>query len=659
MFVNVWFNLPLKQSYTYRVEAHEELSIGQRCIVPFGRREMVGAVIELLDDVESSDYEVKSVKRSIDKKPLFGETEIALANWMSRFYLCSPGQALFTMLPSGRREKGVGSVVASGEEAWIEESLLSTAQSEAIASINSSQDRLHYLYGITGSGKSEVYFRIAQRVISQGQQVIYLVPEITLTHQLAIQVEARFSDRVAILHSALTASQRLAEWRRILNNEVDIVIGARSAIFAPCRRLGLIIIDEEHENSYKAGDTPRYHARQVAQKRASDQQAILLLGSATPSLEAYHMMEEGVLVRHNLPKRVAGGREPTIQVVSMLQEQQILSQPLLQEIEGVLSRQRQVILFLNRRGFSYFFHCKSCGYEMSCPHCSVSLTYHKLPNRMVCHYCGYRQAPITVCPACSSLDVGYAGFGTEMIEQEVRRAFPQANIARLDTDAAQERQAVPQILEKFRQGEIDLLLGTQMVAKGLNFPLVELVGVVNADSALNLPDFRAQERSFALIVQVSGRAGRYNDKGRVIVQTYRPENDAIICATTGRHEEFYQKELELRKAACFPPYSRLINFTFRSRSREKAKKAVEELAQLAERSIAEMSKRASKGEKLPQIFGWAPCPLEKIAGSWRYHLLLRGEEAANLLSVATYLKEQFPPPAGTYLEIDVDPLQLL
>ena len=659
MVAQVVLNTPVRQQFSYAVPTEMDVRVGMRAVVPFGHREMTAFVVGLDDSMSSDGYTLKDIKRMIDKEPLFGMAEVALSQWMSRFYLCSQGEALSNMIPGGRRDSVIPLLELEDQELLIEDSQLSTEQRRAIDVVLAKKKPMHYLYGVTGSGKSEVFLRVAEAVIAQGLQVIYLVPEITLTHQLSRQVMKRFAGKVAILHSALSPSQRLAQWRKIKRGEVSLAIGARSAVFAPFERLGLIIIDEEHENSYKSGNSPRYHARQVAQKRATDAQALLLMGSATPSLEAWQMMEEGNVERHVLAQRVAGGIPPSISVVNMLGEERTLSRKLLAEMKQVLDRGKQVILFLNRRGFSYFFHCRSCGYEMTCPHCSVALTYHKETDSMVCHYCGSRRRPVGVCPECHSVDVGYSGFGTEMVEQEVRSFFPQARVARLDTDSAKDKPLVGKVLTDFRHGDIDILLGTQMVAKGLNFPLVELVGIVLADSGLNLPDFRAQERTFSLIVQVSGRAGRFNDRGKVVVQTYKPDNSAIRLACSGAFGEFYRQELLARRETDFPPYSRMVNLVIRSRSKEKARSEMENLANLAEDVLVAMKASGVAAEELPVLLGHAECPLEKIAGNWRHHLVIKGQSASRVLQLASVLNDRYKTPSGIYLEIDVDPLQLL
>lgn len=649
MFVDVVINSPLKNRFTYIVPPNLEIEVGQRVVIPFGKRELVGYVVELKDNFQETDFKLKEVKRVLDEIPLFGKREIELAKWIASFYLCSEGEALSNMIPSGRRP--INYKLAAQKE--YQPITLTNDQQGVVDNILSSEEKLHYLYGVTGSGKSEVFLKAAEKIIEQGKEVIYLVPEITLTHQLAQQVASRFENRVAIIHSHMSPSQRLKVYQQIRKEKIKLVIGPRSAVFAPFKNLGLIIIDEEHENSYKSGSKPRYHARQVAQMIVTkEKDALLLMGSATPSLESYHMVQQQKIVFHSLLDKVAGGSKADIEIVNMIKERSLLSKKLRSAIKSTLDQKKQVILFLNRRGFSHYFHCNSCGYEMSCPHCSVSLTYHKYRNKMVCHYCGKTQDPIDVCPNCNSVDVGYGGFGTEMVEQEVNLHFPNAVVERLDTDAAQDRKSIGTLLERFKNGEIDILLGTQMVAKGLNFPFVDLVGIVLADSGLNLPDFRAQERTFGLIVQVSGRTGRYNDFGKVVVQTFHPDNSAIKLATRQMVDEFYKEELENRKITNFPPYSRLINFVIRGKNKEKSRLAIESLEK-------EINKVIGKVKGKVDLMGAVSCPIEKIAGSWRYHILLRGEDIRDLLQIATHIDNNFKVASSLFLEIDVDPLNLL
>jgi len=659
-YVDVVFNTPLKDPYTYAVPEKLVCSVGQRVMVKLGNRRMTGYIVGLNDQAPSDKYDYKQIERVVDKEPLFGTREIELSKWMASLYLCSQGEALAVMIPGGRRDVSVPAFT-SVEDFLDRPQELTAAQQQAIEAICSSENRPLYLYGVTGSGKTEVFLQAAERIIADGRTVIYLVPEITLTHQLSEQVSKRFAGRVAVLHSSLTPSQRLAEWLRIRHGEVDIVIGARSAVFAPFKNPGLLIIDEEHENSYKSGSAPRYHARQVAMHRAAVSKAVLVMGSATPSIEAWHLMKTERFRRLELPVRVSGGSMPKIETVNMAEDDGAagpLSHKLQSEMRRVLQAGRQVILFLNRRGFSYFFHCRTCGYEMRCDHCSVSLTYHRERNRMICHYCGYNRPPVQVCPECGSLDVGYSGFGTELIEKEVRKLFPGRTIARLDTDAARKKDTTRDILEAFKRREIDILLGTQMVAKGLNFPGVDLVGIVLADSALHLPDFRAQERTFSLIMQVSGRSGRYTDNGKVIIQTYRPENSAVRLAAEGNITQFCEEELEIRRQTRFPPFSRLARLVFRGRDKER----VINQADHAETMLMEMIK-SLKGDRTrtlsPEVLGPAECPLSRIAGNWRWQIIIRSETLNELHRLTAVFMEQFKPLSGIYIEVDIDPVSLL
>jgi primosomal protein N' (replication factor Y) len=509
---------------------------------------------------------------------------------------------------------------------------------------------MFYLYGITGSGKTEVFLRSAEAVLEEGRSVIYLVPEISLTHQTAEAIAKRFGGAAACLHSGMKGSARLAEWNRIRRGEARIVAGPRSAVFAPVRDLGLIIIDEEHDGSYKSGNTPRYHARQTAMRRCSMEGARLLMGSATPSAEAWKSMGEGIIKRLDLSRRLAGGSPPLVKAVDLSGTEGCLTAELKEEIHATARMGRQSILFLNRRGFAHFYHCPQCGFELTCKHCSVSLTWHKSMGRAVCHYCGYSTVPPGACPQCGSLEAGYTGFGTEMIEEEVRRTFPELRVRRADADAAK-KEALADTLALFRAGGIDILLGTQMVAKGLNFPGVRLVGVILADTGLHLPDFRAAERTFSLIVQVAGRAGRYFPDGKVIVQTLRMRDPIILRSCALDVEGFFTAELAQRRDLRFPPYTRLIRFSVRAKDGGRADRAIGRLASLLSPLLPEGA----------DMLGPAECPIGIIAGNHRRQIILRGPSMGPLHGAARegLARYEKGKDAKVYLELDVDPLSLL
>jgi len=646
-YAEVVFNLPVRKSFAYELPADTPRVTGFRVSAPFGKRKLTGLVISEMDAPPAGVKGIKEIARVIDTRAVFNEQVLELARWISRMYMCSLGEALSAMIPGGRRE-------AEADELPPEEHArdyeLAPQQRDAVKAIVEKGTGSFYLFGVTGSGKTDVFIEVAREVVSRGRGVIYLVPEISLTHQVIRFFRSTFKDRVAILHSSLTPSQRLQEWGRVLDGKVDLVIGARSAIFAPFPDLGMIVIDEEHEGSYKSGSAPRYHARQVAMRRASRENAVLLMGSATPSLEAWHHMTEGRLTALHLPERLSGGAMPAVEIIDMRRQKGgPLSGPLIDEVGRANAEGRQAILFLNRRGFSYLFHCRSCGYEMTCSHCSVALTYHKERNRMICHYCGRSAAPISICPQCGSLDVGYTGLGTEGIEEELQRHFPRMAVRRVDTDAVRKKKVLQAALADFREGRTDVLVGTQMVAKGLNFPRVKLVGIVNADTGLQMPDFRAAERTFSLLVQVSGRAGRSIPDGRVLIQTYRPGALPILMAREGRLEEFYAAELETRRQLGFPPFSRLIRLLVRGKNRVKVTEACGALARAVEARLAGSA----------EVMGPAEAPLAKIAGNFRVHVIVRTTRFPEAHARVSTALQEYKAPSGVYVEVDVDPQALL
>jgi primosomal protein N' (replication factor Y) len=645
-YLEVAFNLPIKRVFTYLLPENCEAGVGRRVTAPFGSRTLTGCVVAEDDSPPHGIGEIREIRRVVDTEPIFSGDTLELARWMSRMYMCSLGEALSAILPGGRRE-------TEGEELPLEEDEreypLAEQQMDAIRRISSRDSGSYYLFGVTGSGKTDVFLRVAQGVVSKGRGVIYLVPEISLTHQVARACRGLFKGRLAILHSALTPSQRLREWQRVRNGEVDVAIGARSAVFAPFKRLGLIIMDEEHEGSYKSGSTPRYHARQVAMHRAGSENAILLMGSATPSVEAYQRMKEGKLERFLLPRRLSGGSLPEVEIVDMRGEAGPVSKRLIDEMAKTRAERRQTILFLNRRGFSYFFHCRTCGFQMTCSHCSVPLTFHKDRGRMICHYCGFAAPPAETCPQCGSLDIGYSGLGTEGIEEQIQGLYPGLPIRRIDTDSVRKRRVLRALLSDFRAGRTDVLIGTQMVAKGLNFPGVKLVGILNADMGFQLPDFRAAERTFGLIVQVSGRAGRSIPDGKVLIQTLQPDNPSIVLASAGRLEEFYERELEIRRQLGFPPFGRLIRIVFRGKNKEKGLSTAQGLVKKLRAALGEMA----------EVLGPVECPISRISGNWRFHAIVRAKSLGPVHERVSETLDRFRPSSGVHIEVDVDPQALL
>lgn len=661
MYLEIILNLPVNQGFTYSYISPEDEKpelvpqIGKRAEIMFGNKKTQGFIIDIHDKIPETcpvdASKIRPIKRVIDKEPLFGEELIEMARWISHYYLCTLGEAVFAMIPSGRRDSSAGGFSFEEEVSGEGSVQLSSEQEQAVQSILNSDKNFHYVYGPTGTGKTEVFLSLAEKILEQGKGVIYLVPEIGLTGQVAKAVAERFGNTAAILHSGLTPSQRLGEWHRIMHKEARVIVGARSAVFAPVPALGLIIIDEEHDGSYKSGNNPRYHARQVAMHRCSNLKIPLVMGSATPSVEAWYGMQKDTISRHILTKRLAGGEMPHISCVdlNLFPNDGCISKPLEEQIHKALEKKHQAILFLNRRGFTHFFRCNSCGYELVCKNCSVPLTYHRNDNRLRCHYCNWSITPPESCPECGSLDIGSSGFGTEYIEAETRAKFPNAKIVRLDTDVLKNKEQLLQTLEDFKQGKYDIMLGTQMVAKGLNFPKLELVGVILADAGLHMPDFRAGERTFSLITQVAGRAGRYFPDGKVIVQTYSPGREPVYYACQNKIYDFYNSELQQREMLCFPPFCRMVRLVFRSYNKALAE-------QTANQACKIMQENATRGI---EIIGPAECPIEKINSSWRFQVLLKGSSVIPLQALARKIAFDYTHNQNCYIEYDVDPVSLL
>ena len=522
------------------------------------------------------------------------------------------------------------------------------------------------IHGVTGSGKTEVYMQAMTGVLEKGKSVIVLVPEISLTPQTASRFVGRFGERVALLHSRLSDGERYDQWHRIQKGEADIVIGPRSAVFAPVKQLGMLIIDEEHSDSYKSDNVPRYHAREVAQKRGELANCPVLLGSATPSLESFHRAKNGSYRLLSLPDRVLDRKMPDVHIVDMRTEMKkgnrtIFSDVLRSAIEERLVRREQIILFLNRRGHSTYVFCRNCGYVERCENCSISLTFHFETKRLVCHHCGDKRPTHPSCPDCGSPAIRYFGLGTEAVEQEVRKAFPQARVERFDADSTARKNAHQQILETFEKQKIDILIGTQMVSKGLDFPNVTLVGVIAADTSLNLPDFRASEQTFSLLTQVAGRSGRAELEGKVVIQTYMPEHYCIAAAQKHDYLGFYAQEVEARGALRYPPFSHVATLLLRGKDEKQviaAAHAVKDQLQLWLTDLQVSDVEAAAVE----ILGPAPAPLSKIEGKFRWHFLLRSNSVDRISQLLKHLSDEPPvaiKPNAIEFVIDIDPTNIL
>ncbi len=486
------------------------------------------------------------------------------------------------------------------------------------------------IYGITGSGKTEIYLQLIQKVLEKGKEAIVLVPEISLTPQMVDRFLARFGDIVAVLHSKLSAGERFDEWQKISNGEKKIIIGARSAIFGPVKKIGIIIIDEEHDMSYKADSTPRYNAKDLAKYLAEKNNCPLVLGSATPDMITMHQAKQNEIILYTLKNRANNARIPKVEIVDMRNElaignRSMISFKLQEEINKNLENKKQTILFLNRRGYSTFIMCRECGYVAKCKNCNISLTYHMNVNKLKCHYCGYEADVINECPECRSKKIKYFGTGTQKLENEVHKLFPNANTIRMDLDTVTKKNSHEEILNKFKKENIDILLGTQMIVKGHHFPKVTLVGVITADASLNLEDYRAVERTFQTLVQVSGRAGR-EENGNVIIQTYNPDHYAIIDSQKQDYDLFYNQEISLRKMLNYPPFCDIILINFSGKKVDEVKKI----------SNLVYKKLISVQNGNINVYKPVPSPVDKIQNNYRWRIIIKCKVTSKILDIINY-----------------------
>jgi len=671
-------NPGLDKVYHYSIpeELAKTLDIGYQVLVPFGKSSGVGYVVGM---VEKSDVKgIKDVAKILSPYPLFTRDSVEIAKWMSAYYNSFFITALRAVMPPGtthieRRAMKAGIKKPLYKELPMTKSQvpsksqipetkqnkfsLTLEQKAALRSIATDIDIKRFgvslLYGITGSGKTEVYLRAADHVAEMGGGAIVLVPEVGLTPQIIERFSEHFGDRLAVYYSDMPEKERQKEWAAVATGEKKIVLGTRSAVFMPVKNLRLIVLDEEYENTYKQEQNPRYHAREVAIELAKRAGAAVVLGSASPSIETYYHAKEGDYKLLVLPKRIDDRPLPPVKVVDMRSELKagnynVLSRELKEDIRSVIQKKEQVILFINRCGYFSFVMCRTCGHAIQCPRCSTSLIYYMKDEKLRCNHCGYTSEAPVICPKCQSSQIKFFGGGTQRIEQEVAKVVPTARILRLDRDTVTKKGSYENIIRSFISGSADILIGTQMVTKGLDIGSVTLVGVVAADIGLNLPDFRAAEHTFQLLTQVAGRAGRHKLAGKVIVQTYDPEHYAIMFASKHDYEGFYEEEIKTRKSLGYPPFGSLINVVVHGES---------------EKSVEQVSKELVKflKKRLPadEVFGPAKAPIVKLKNNFRYQILLKGSKIDSMRKAVVESTASIVKLGGVRISIDVDPYNML
>ncbi|HTO89914.1 MAG TPA: primosomal protein N' [Candidatus Sulfotelmatobacter sp.] len=664
-FAQVALPLPLRRTFVYRVpdSLGSTVQPGVQVEVPFRGRTRRGHVLELSGHTDVA--EVRDIA-AVTPAPRLTPHLMALARWVADYYLAPIGEVLAATLPGGLEGFARSRARKEAREDPVmrlplpQRLTLTPAQRSAVEALESAIStggfKAFLLHGVTASGKTEVYMRAARAARELGGQALVLVPEVALGSQVVREFERRFGGRVGVLHSYLGVGERRRNWELARRGALDVVVGARSAVFAPLPGLKLMVVDEEQDAAYKQSEQLRYHGRDVAVRRAQLLGIPVVLGSATPSLESLANAARGKYTRLRLPERVDRRPLPEVRVVDLRGEgvtDALLSRPLRQSLAERLEKGEPSVLFLNRRGHSHHTQCRACGWVPRCPHCDIALILHLRPSEWRCHYCDHREPARGACPQCGARLLRLSGAGTQRVERELAEVFPKARVLRLDTDVARERGRPAEILRAFANGEADVLLGTQMVAKGLDFPRVTLVGVLDADVALHLPDFRAAERTFQLLVQVAGRSGRGPARGEVFVQTCTPDHPAIEAAVRHDDAAFLERELNERREAGYPPFKRLATILFSGKDEAR----IEALATGVEEALA--SEAAEAGV---EMLGPAPQALARLRGQHRWHLLLKAENAAKLHQIAARgleLAEGHEHAASVRVVADVDPVDVL
>ncbi len=653
MFVDVYISYPLDEYFTYRVPEGMAVNPCSRVRVNFSGRNVTAYVIRVHNS-KPKDFEVKDITELIDPEPVFDDRLMELARYTASNYLSSAGEALAMALPSGLKPSMRYKIPFEKSEDRNESQLNNEQQQVCNDIMASPADAIltHLIFGITGSGKTEIYIELARKLIARDLSVIYLVPEISLSSMIFERLYSVFGDDLIIYHSHLTPNQRLHNWIRFYRGEARIAVGTRSAVFLQCPKLGMIVIDEEHDGSYKEHSTPRYNARRIAMHRSRAEGALVVMGSATPAVESLYACERGVMKLHTLKSRYGNALLPGIDIIKINSTKpgHIISPVLKLHTKRAIDAGRQVIYLLNRRGFAPIVICGNCGWTVECPQCNIGMNYHR-DRHMLCHYCGHQQAVPDACPRCGSEQIDMVGSGTQRVEEVIEKEFPEYVIFRLDQDSSRKKDTVPDLIGRMNRGEVNILVGTQLVAKGFDFHNITLVGVLLADIGMNMPDFRSAERIFSLLMQVAGRSGRGDAPGRVIIQTLDDQNPLFRYLQKHDYYGFYRSELEVRRMLQYPPFSRMARLLVRGAGEERVIASINSL----KRALDEQA--AALGGDI-RILGPSSAPFGKIGGNYRHHILVKSASVTSLQQVIAASRSAVTG-RDVYLEIDIDPYELM
>ncbi len=648
--VAVPINTDKLYSYIAPAGVKPEEICGKRVLINFNGQKLRGFAIRVSNEVPQ--YKVKEIIKVIDKEPVFDDSCFRLAEWVSSYYLCGVGEVLSLIVPKGikyaKKDKNkcnysTGDINSLSED---QEAVFSGIINDA----DKNEKNRFYLYGVTGSGKTEVYIKLIKHYFTKNKSVIVLVPEIGLSYQIFDRIQSIFNDNCAIIHSGLSTKRRFEEYMRIFTGEAVIVVGTRSAILAPVKNLGLIIVDEEHEHSYKSEETPRFNARTVAQKLALDNKALLVMGSATPSLEGWYFSQSGYFNRFELNKRFGGIEMPSVKIVEFKSSGYNFISPYLRDaINETINSGYQVLLLQNRRGYSINLSCKNCGHTFACQKCEINLTFHRVKGKLCCHRCGQHFNVPDKCPECGSDKFIMPGVGTQKIEDHLEKVFGNARIIRVDIDAINSKNSIKTIVEDINSGKFNLIIGTQMISKGFDFKNIKLVGIVDADISLNVPDFRATERTFALLTQVAGRSGRSGTQGSVIIQTVNPEHYSITAAINNNYQDFFENEAGFRKTLDLPPYYRLAKIVFKGKN-------IEAITAFADKVYTILN---SINEYKLKIDPPVPCIYYKNNLLYRFQIVIKYRNHDELIKIIKNADIKQGITGGVRIDIDIDPNNLL